>query len=42
MTHGKDQPPILADKHYASASTFTPESLLREAWRQKDAPVAAE
>lgn len=40
MTHGKDQPPILADKHYASASTFTPESLLREARRQKDVPVA--
>lgn len=32
-------PPILADKHYESASTFTPESLLREARRQKSAPA---
>lgn len=40
MTDGKDRPPILADKHYASASAFTPESLLREARRQKGAPVA--
>ncbi len=30
-----DTPPILADKHYASPSVFTPESLLREARRQK-------
>src|ERR687891_116620 len=28
-------PPILADKHYAAPSAFTPESLLREARRQK-------
>lgn len=41
MNDGKDRPPILADKHYASASAFTPESLLREARRQKNAPVAA-
>jgi hypothetical protein len=41
MTDGKDRPPILVDKHYASASAFTPESLLREARRQKGAPVAA-
>ncbi|MBA1149534.1 nucleoside phosphorylase [Ectothiorhodospiraceae bacterium WFHF3C12] len=34
-------PPILSDKHYESASTFTPESLLREARRQKSAPVVA-
>lgn len=34
-------PPILAHKHFESASTFTPEGLLREARRQKRAPVAA-
>jgi len=34
-------PPILAHKHYSSASAFTPESLLREARRQKGAPIAA-
>lgn len=28
-------PPILADKHYGAASAFTPESLLREARRQR-------
>ena len=28
-------PPILADKHYTAPSAFTPESLLREARRQK-------
>jgi hypothetical protein len=28
-------PPILRDKHYAAASAFTPESILREARRQK-------
>lgn len=28
-------PPILTDKHYNAASAFTPESLLREARRQK-------
>ena len=33
-------PPILAHKHYRSPSAFTPESLLREARRQKRATVA--
>lgn len=28
-------PPILAEKHYAQPSAFTPENLLREARRQK-------
>ena len=28
-------PPILAQKHYAQPSEFTPENLLREARRQK-------
>ena len=28
-------PPILAQKHYARPSAFTPENLLREARRQK-------
>src|SRR4029450_2009501 len=28
-------PPILADKHYRAPSAFTPESLLREARRQR-------
>lgn len=32
-----DAPPILAQKNYASPSAFTPESLLREARRQKRA-----
>jgi uridine phosphorylase len=32
---GDDTPPILADKHYDAPSVFTPESLLREARRQK-------
>ena len=31
-------PPILAGKYYDAASAFTPESLLREARRQKDLP----
>jgi len=35
-----DPPPILAHKHYQSPSAFTPESLLREARRQKGAPEA--
>lgn len=35
-----DPPPILAHKHFASASAFTPESLLREARRQKGAEAA--
>jgi uridine phosphorylase len=30
-----DKPPILAQKHYAKQSAFTPENLLREARRQK-------
>ncbi len=32
-------PPILAGKRYDSASGFTPESLLREARRQKSASI---
>jgi uridine phosphorylase len=32
---GRTPPPILRDKSYGSASEFTPESLLREARRQK-------
>jgi uridine phosphorylase len=35
-----DTPPILAHKYHASPSAFTPESLLREARRQKNAAVA--
>ena len=31
-------PPILRNKHLASPSAFTPESLLREARRQKNLP----
>jgi len=34
-------PPILLHKHFEAASAFTPESLLREARRQKSLPVAA-
>lgn len=34
-------PPILRDKHYDLPSAFTPESLLREASRQKGVPDAA-
>src|SRR5689334_356561 len=30
--------PILSNKHYARPSVFTPESLLREARRQKNLP----
>jgi len=33
-------PPILSHKHYSARSTFTPESLLREARRQKGLPSA--
>ncbi|MCZ6861592.1 MAG: nucleoside phosphorylase [Alphaproteobacteria bacterium] len=33
------RPPILADKNYDMPSAFTPENLLREARRQKAAPV---
>jgi uridine phosphorylase len=31
-------PPVLRDKHYDTPSAFTPESLLREARRQKNVP----
>jgi len=34
-----DRPPILADKNYSAPSAFTPESLLREARRQKSAAL---
>jgi len=34
-------PPILADKHHDAPSAFTPESLLREARRQKGAEAVA-
>src|SRR5262245_46106092 len=34
-----DGPPILEHKHYDSPSVFTPESLLREARRQKALPL---
>ncbi|MBM2323305.1 MULTISPECIES: nucleoside phosphorylase [Roseobacteraceae] len=34
-------PPILSDKHHESPSAFTPESLLREARRQKGADTVA-
>jgi len=40
LTDRKDLPPILAHKHYRSPSAFTPESLLREARRQKGASAA--
>lgn len=33
------RPPILADKHHGEPSAFTPESLLREARRQKGAAI---
>jgi uridine phosphorylase len=33
-------PPILADKHHAEPSAFSPENLLREARRQKGLPIA--
>jgi uridine phosphorylase len=35
----KQRPPILAHKHYDDPSAFTPESLLREARRQKETPL---
>jgi uridine phosphorylase len=35
-----DSAPILTQKHYAVPSAFTPESLLREARRQRRIPVA--
>jgi uridine phosphorylase len=34
-----DQPPILSDKYHDASSAFTPESLLREARRQKGAAL---
>lgn len=34
-------PPILREKHYDAQSVFTPESLLREARRQKEIPDAS-
>jgi hypothetical protein len=34
-------PPILAQKHYAQPSAFTPENLLREARRQKQLQLIA-
>jgi uridine phosphorylase len=34
-----ETPPIFADKHYESPSVFTPESLLREARRQKSTSI---
>lgn len=37
MSTNDGTPPILAHKHFGSASAFTPESLLREARRQKGA-----
>jgi hypothetical protein len=33
--HYGEVPPILAQKHYDTPSAFTPESLLREAARQR-------
>ncbi|MBI1778354.1 MAG: nucleoside phosphorylase [Proteobacteria bacterium] len=45
MANGNDDksgiPPILRGKHYDAPSVFTPENLLREARRQKRAPVTA-
>jgi uridine phosphorylase len=38
-TMDSDLPPILAEKHFDAPSAFTPESLLREARRQKEAPL---
>jgi uridine phosphorylase len=35
----RNVPPILAHKHFDAPSAFTPESLLREARRQKDADI---
>lgn len=40
-TGKKTSPPILSHKHYDAASAFTPESLLREARRQKRLPTAS-
>lgn len=40
MTESTDNPPILRDKHWQEPSAFTPESLLREARRQKQASTS--
>lgn len=40
MKDSADMPPILRDKHWREPSTFTPESLLREARRQKQASTS--
>lgn len=40
-TSDDDLPPILAHKHYSAPSAFTPESLLREARRQKGAAAVS-
>jgi uridine phosphorylase len=40
-TDARRQPPILANKHYTAPSAFTPESILREARRQKELVQAA-
>jgi uridine phosphorylase len=41
MTSSPDQPPILRDKQFDAPSAFTPESLLREARRQKGADAVS-
>ncbi|KAA8982994.1 nucleoside phosphorylase [Halospina sp. K52047b] len=40
MTESTQLPPILRDKHWHEPSAFTPESLLREARRQKQASTS--
>ena len=40
MVEPAERPPILRDKHWQEASAFTPESLLREARRQKQASTS--
>lgn len=40
-TEDENKTPILANKHFGAPSAFTPESLLREARRQKDIPEQA-
>ena len=39
MTDHYQTPPILTDKHYGAPSAFSPESLLREARRQKSVTI---
>lgn len=39
VTDHDEAPPILANKHYGSPSAFSPESLLREARRQKSVTI---